>query len=56
VKGKGVSFMEGENAYHGVAPSEEELARALGELDVLQRAEMSIDDTAAAEQGKVGDR
>jgi transketolase len=56
VKGKGVSFMEGENAYHGVAPSEEELARALGELEVLQRAEMSIDDTAAAERGKGGDR
>jgi transketolase len=56
VKGKGVSFMEGENAYHGVAPSEEELAKALGELEVLQRAEMSIDDTAAAERGKGGDR
>jgi transketolase len=32
VKGKGVSFMEGENAYHGVAPSDDELSRALGEL------------------------
>jgi transketolase len=42
IKGKGVSFMEGENAYHGVAPSEEELARALAELDVLERAEASI--------------
>jgi transketolase len=56
VKGKGVSFMEGENAYHGVAPSEEELARALGELDVLQRAEASIDGDAAAERTKGGDR
>ena len=36
VKGKGVSFMEGQNAYHGVAPSEEEAARALAEMkDVL---------------------
>jgi transketolase len=59
VKGKGVSFMEGENAYHGVAPSTDELARALGELEpadpdqamahaladdsVLDRAEQSID-------------
>lgn len=44
VKGKGVSFMEGENAYHGVAPTEEELARALGELeDTLERAEASIE-------------
>ena len=65
VKGKGVSFMEGENAYHGVAPTEEELARALAELDgedpeeqlahalaepkVLQRAEASIDAEAAEE-------
>src|SRR5687767_5317214 len=65
VKGKGVSFMEGENAYHGVAPTEEELARALAELDgedpeeqlahalaepkVLQRAEASIDADAAEE-------
>jgi transketolase len=56
VKGKGVSFMEGENAYHGVAPSEEELARALSELAVLERAEASIDETAAAEQGKDGAR
>ncbi|HSJ11031.1 MAG TPA: transketolase [Longimicrobiales bacterium] len=59
VKGKGVSFMEGENAYHGVAPSTDELTRALGELEpadpdqamaraladdgVLDRAEQSID-------------
>src|SRR5690606_7704199 len=33
VKGKGVSFMEGENAYHGVAPSKDELTRALAELE-----------------------
>jgi transketolase len=63
VKGKGVSFMEGENAYHGVAPTDEELTRALGELagedpeeqlahalaepKVLERAEASIDAAAA---------
>ena len=48
VKGKGVSFMEGENAYHGVAPNEEELAKALGELDdTLHRAEASIERSAA---------
>jgi transketolase len=48
VKGKGVSFMEGENAYHGVAPTEEELAKALGELeDALSRAEASIERSAA---------
>jgi transketolase len=47
VKGKGVSFMEGENAYHGVAPTEDELARALGELeDALHRAEVSIERSA----------
>ena len=48
IKGKGVSFMEGENAYHGVAPTEEELARALAELEsVLPRAERSIEREAA---------
>lgn len=48
VKGKGVSFMEGENAYHGVAPTEEELAKALGELEeTLERAEASIEREAA---------
>ena len=68
VKGKGVSFMEGENAYHGVAPSDDELARALGELQgedpeeqnahalasdhVLEQAEASID----ASNGKGGAR
>ncbi len=51
VKGKGVSFMEGENAYHGVAPTEEELARALGELDdALVRAEHSIEREAAEDK------
>ena len=51
VKGKGVSFMEGENAYHGVAPTEEELARALGELgDAMHHAELSIERAAQADQ------
>jgi transketolase len=49
IKGKGVSFMEGENAYHGVAPTEEELARALGEMDnTLHRSDVSIERSAAA--------
>jgi transketolase len=71
VKGKGVSFMEGENAYHGVAPSDDELARALGELEgedpeeqhahalasdrVLEQAEKSIDAESQA-NGKGGSR
>jgi transketolase len=46
VKGKGVSFMEHENRYHGVAPSEEELTRALKELGVAA-ADRSIDADAA---------
>lgn len=33
VKGKGVSFMEGQAAWHGNAPSAEQLARALSEID-----------------------
>jgi len=32
VKGKGVSFMENKVAYHGQAPTKDELARALAEL------------------------
>ena len=32
VKGKGVSFFEGKVKYHGVAPSNDELAEALAEL------------------------
>jgi transketolase len=53
VKGKGVSFMEHENRYHGVAPSEEELTRALDELGV-EAAERSIEADAAeaAEEGR----
>ncbi|MBM7624161.1 transketolase [Sporohalobacter salinus] len=33
VKGKGVSFMEGKAAWHGNAPDEEELEKALAELN-----------------------
>jgi transketolase len=55
VKGKGVSFMEGDNAYHGVAPSDDELGRALGELEVLRAAEASIEATSSA-NGKDGAR
>lgn len=33
VKGKGVSFMENQANWHGVAPSEEECAKALAELE-----------------------
>ncbi len=32
IKGKGVSFMEGKPAWHGVAPSDEDLEKALKEL------------------------
>ena len=33
VKGKGVSFMEDTHAWHGKAPTDEELERALAELE-----------------------
>ncbi len=33
IKGKGVSFMEGKTAWHGVAPSDEEYQKALKELE-----------------------
>ncbi len=32
IKGKGVSFMEGNNHFHGVAPTKEEMEKALKEL------------------------
>ena len=32
IKGKGVSFMEGDYKWHGKAPSDEQLAQALAEL------------------------
>jgi transketolase len=32
IKGKGVSFMEGNNHFHGVAPTPDEVKRALEEL------------------------
>ena len=47
VKGKGVSFMENENKYHGVAPSNEEMEKALLELGV-EAAERSIEANGAA--------
>ena len=33
IKGKGVSFMEGKTAWHGVAPSDEDYEKALKELE-----------------------
>ena len=33
IKGKGVSFMEGNKGWHGVAPKEEDLNKALKELE-----------------------
>lgn len=36
VKGKGVSFMENDAAWHGAAPSQEQLAKALKELQLME--------------------
>ncbi len=33
VKGKGVSFMENQAGWHGVAPNDEQYAQAMAELD-----------------------
>jgi transketolase len=38
VKGKGVSFCEGRVEWHGKAPSDAELARALAELEARRRS------------------
>ena len=35
VKGKGISFMENNPAFHGAAPNDEQLAQALEELGVV---------------------
>lgn len=48
VKGKGVSFMEGNNHFHGVAPTAEEAQAALKELD----GDRSLSDALVA-AGKV---
>jgi len=37
VKGKGVSFIENQVSWHGVAPKKEELEKALKELDELEK-------------------
>lgn len=37
VKGKGVSFMENQISWHGVAPNDEETERALAELEAARR-------------------
>lgn len=36
IKGKGVSFMEGQSAWHGKSPNKEQLAQALAELNCEQ--------------------
>ncbi|MGC8787590.1 MAG: transketolase [Anaerolineae bacterium] len=36
IKGKGVSYMEGQSAWHGKAPNQEQLAQALAELGCPQ--------------------
>ena len=52
VKGKGVSFMEGQNAYHGVAPSAEERTRALAELTAAAQASVTRESAAARKEGR----
>ena len=36
VKGKGISFMENNAGWHGVAPKEDEYHKALAELDEME--------------------
>ena len=38
VKGKGVSYMENVNKWHGSSPSKDELTKALAELDVYEKS------------------
>lgn len=55
IKGAGVSFMENENAFHGVAPSEEERLRALSEFDDIA-AELDANQTADQRDLESGER
>jgi transketolase len=43
IKGRGVSFMEGQCGWHGKAPNDEQCARALAELEVLCAPEAVCD-------------
>lgn len=52
IKGKGVSFMENDNKWHGVAPTEEEAARAIGELRSAAHASLQKDAAAQKEAGR----
>lgn len=38
IKGKGVSFMEGQAAWHGTAPNEEQYNKAIAELDAYEKS------------------
>ena len=38
LKGKGVSFMEGQVSWHGVAPNDEEYAKAMDDLNKIGEA------------------
>jgi len=38
IKGKGVSFMENKAEWHGIAPSDEELEKAIKELEEIKRS------------------
>jgi len=52
IKGKGVSFMEGNNAYHGVAPTAEEEVRALAELGDASPLSVMREAAPAAKEGR----
>jgi transketolase len=42
IKGKGVSFMENNPAWHGVAPNEEQLKKALAELKLTNKINLNL--------------
>jgi transketolase len=44
IKGKGVSFLEGQPKYHNAPLSEDEFGRALAELEAAKRAEERLSD------------
>lgn len=52
IKGKGVSFMENQNKYHGVTPTPEERVKALAEFDAAAHASVTADAAESRKEGR----
>ena len=52
IKGKGVSFMEGQNQYHGVTPTPEERVKALAEFEAAAQTSVTAAAAESREEGR----